>query len=78
MQPTERPALALLVADSGRTWLVMYDEIGRIPPSELELGDVLIVRHPTELGVMAMQAVRRNAAGAWDLEALQLEALCPT
>ena len=51
-----KKVLSLAVKDSGRTWFVMYDEIDRIPGGEIEKGDVFIVRHPTNPGVMFMQA----------------------
>ena len=67
-----RARLKLLVEDSGRTWLVRYDEITRIPPDQIELGDVFLARHPTEPGVMALQATAPHR-NAWKLEALTLE-----
>lgn len=70
LTPTDRPPLKLLVRDSGRTWLISYDKIKRIPPDTIELGDVLIVRHPTETGVMAMQ-VTRTHKNAWHFDALE-------
>lgn len=66
LEKTERPReLELLVADSGRTWLVVYDEINRIPPDALELGDVLIATHPTEPGRMVLQATHKPPPGRW-------------
>jgi len=57
---TERPGerLYLRVPDSGRTWSVLYHNIKRIPADALQHGDVLIVRHATEPGVMLMQAIK--------------------
>ena len=67
----DRPTLKLIVEDSGRTWLVEYDGIRRIPPETLQLGDVLIVSNPPDPGVMFMQATRRNGT-AWKIEAVTL------
>jgi hypothetical protein len=70
----ERPPesrLLLLVEDSGRTWSVLHHEINRIPPEAIQKGDVFIVRHATEPGVMFMQATRPHRT-AWRLEALEL------
>jgi len=67
---SERPRqLRMLVPDSGRTWAVMYHEINLIPPNELEIGDVLIVSHRTEPGVMAMQATER-VGDSWTFDPL--------
>jgi hypothetical protein len=62
--------LALLVPDSGRTWSVLYHEIRLIPPSAILLGDVFIVRHSDNPGVMIMQATAPHE-NAWHLEALE-------
>ena len=67
---TRTRELELLVEDSGRTWAVMYDEINRIRPSAVERGDVFIVHHRTEPGVMIMQALRSKPNG-WVLEEVQ-------
>ena len=64
-------SLVLLVPDSGRTWSIRYDQINLIPPDQVQRGDVFIVRHPTEPGVMLMQAVAPHD-NAWRLEAVQL------
>jgi hypothetical protein len=69
----KRPTgLQLLVADSGRTWVVTYGQLRKLPHDALELGDVLVVRHETESGVMVLQSVGKNARGSWDLQPLQL------
>ena len=67
----ERPAagLDLKVPDSGRTLLVMYGDIQKIPLGTLRLGDVLIVHHETQPGVMFMQAVAPFRAG-WKFESI--------
>lgn len=79
MKKTDRSSLLdLAVPDSGRTWSVLHHEIQRIPPDKLELGDVLIVRHATEPGVMFMQAISRRPGtgkltGGWNLVELKLK-----
>jgi hypothetical protein len=79
MKKAERSSLLdLAVPDSGRTWSVLHHEIQRIPPDKLEAGDVLIVRHATEPGVMIMQVVSRRPGnedlpGGWNLVELQLK-----
>jgi len=65
------PRLVLVVPDSGRTWCVRYDEIRKIPQDTLQVGDVMIVRHPTEKGVMFMQ-ITEPQPGVLEFEALEL------
>ena len=63
--------LQFLVPDSGRTWSVLHDEIRQIPADAIEVGDVFIVRHATEPGVMFMQATAPFGTG-WRLKTLEL------
>ena len=73
MKPVPRNRkLKLLVTDSGRTWSVLYQAINSIPPDTVQLGDVFIVHHSTEPGVMFLQATSPKTNG-WVLEALGFE-----
>ena len=67
-----KQTLDLHVPDSGTTWSVFYDQIPLIPPDQMSLGDVLIVRHKSNDGVMFMQATAPHN-NAWRLEAVELK-----
>ena len=70
---TRKYGLRMIVPDSGRTWCVNYEEIQKIPPDSMQLGDVLIVRNPPGTGVMFMQVVAPHG-DAWELKSLDMEA----
>lgn len=71
IDPRTDSRLALKVPDSGRTWSVQYDDITRIPPDQMQLGDVLIVRRAGHSGVMFMQVTAPRKT-AWKLENIEL------